>query len=86
MMPRLDGYQTCALIKKNPKFSATPRFPHRTCLPDRNPVPRRLPGRYRRKRRGRHCQGQDRAPGPGADGCSDARPERLPGHPHTDPG
>ena len=24
LMPRLDGYQTCALIKKNPKFSATP--------------------------------------------------------------
>ncbi len=24
MMPRLDGYQTCALIKRNPKFSATP--------------------------------------------------------------
>ena len=24
MMPRLDGYQTCALIKKNAKFSATP--------------------------------------------------------------
>ena len=24
MMPRLDGYQTCALIKKNPKFRATP--------------------------------------------------------------
>ena len=24
VMPRLDGYQTCALIKKNPKFSATP--------------------------------------------------------------
>lgn len=24
MMPRLDGYQTCALIKKNPKFKATP--------------------------------------------------------------
>lgn len=24
MMPRLDGYQTCALIKKSPKFSATP--------------------------------------------------------------
>ncbi len=24
MMPRLDGYQTCTLIKKNPKFSATP--------------------------------------------------------------
>lgn len=24
MMPRLDGYQTCALIKKNPKFGATP--------------------------------------------------------------
>jgi twitching motility two-component system response regulator PilG len=24
MMPRLDGYQTCALIKKNSKFSATP--------------------------------------------------------------
>ncbi|MDA8224455.1 MAG: response regulator [Betaproteobacteria bacterium] len=24
MMPRLDGYQTCALIKKNPQYSATP--------------------------------------------------------------
>ena len=24
MMPRLDGYQTCALIKKNPRFSSTP--------------------------------------------------------------
>jgi twitching motility two-component system response regulator PilG len=24
MMPRLDGYQTCALIKKNPKFQGTP--------------------------------------------------------------
>ena len=24
MMPRLDGYQTCALIKKNPKFKMTP--------------------------------------------------------------
>ena len=24
MMPRLDGYQTCALIKKNVKFSGTP--------------------------------------------------------------
>jgi twitching motility two-component system response regulator PilG len=24
VMPRLDGYQTCALIKKNPRFSATP--------------------------------------------------------------
>ena len=24
MMPRLDGYQTCALIKKNQKFRATP--------------------------------------------------------------
>jgi twitching motility two-component system response regulator PilG len=24
LMPRLDGYQTCALIKKNAKFSATP--------------------------------------------------------------
>ena len=24
MMPRLDGYQTCALIKKNPRFQATP--------------------------------------------------------------
>ena len=24
MMPRLDGYQTCALIKKNAKFRATP--------------------------------------------------------------
>lgn len=24
MMPRLDGYQTCALIKKNAQLSATP--------------------------------------------------------------
>ena len=24
MMPRLDGYQTCALIKKNPHFAGTP--------------------------------------------------------------
>ncbi|BBP05708.1 response regulator [Sulfuriferula plumbiphila] len=24
MMPRLDGYQTCSLIKKNARFSATP--------------------------------------------------------------
>ncbi len=24
MMPRLDGYQTCALIKKNGRFGATP--------------------------------------------------------------
>ncbi len=24
MMPRLDGYQTCALIKKNARFRATP--------------------------------------------------------------
>ncbi|MCE1180774.1 MAG: response regulator [Rhodocyclales bacterium] len=24
MMPRLDGYQTCALIKKNVRFGATP--------------------------------------------------------------
>ncbi len=24
MMPRLDGYQTCALIKNNPAFKATP--------------------------------------------------------------
>ncbi len=24
LMPRLDGYQTCARIKKNPKFAATP--------------------------------------------------------------
>ncbi|HMM53924.1 MAG TPA: twitching motility response regulator PilG [Candidatus Desulfobacillus sp.] len=24
MMPRLDGYQTCALIKKNPRYGATP--------------------------------------------------------------
>jgi twitching motility two-component system response regulator PilG len=24
MMPRLDGYQTCALIKKNAKFRQTP--------------------------------------------------------------
>lgn len=24
MMPKLDGYQTCAIIKRNPKFTATP--------------------------------------------------------------
>lgn len=24
MMPRLDGYQTCSLIKKNPRLSSTP--------------------------------------------------------------
>jgi twitching motility two-component system response regulator PilG len=24
MMPRLDGYQTCALIKNNPRFRSTP--------------------------------------------------------------
>jgi twitching motility two-component system response regulator PilG len=24
MMPRLDGYQTCSLIKKNPRFKLTP--------------------------------------------------------------
>ncbi|NLR76551.1 MULTISPECIES: twitching motility response regulator PilG [Leeia] len=24
MMPRLDGYQTCSLIKKNPRFHGTP--------------------------------------------------------------
>jgi twitching motility two-component system response regulator PilG len=24
LMPRLDGYQTCALIKKSPKFKSTP--------------------------------------------------------------
>ncbi len=24
MMPRLDGYQTCALIKKSSEFGATP--------------------------------------------------------------
>ncbi len=24
LMPRLDGYQTCTLIKKNPLFAATP--------------------------------------------------------------
>jgi twitching motility two-component system response regulator PilG len=24
MMPRLDGYQTCSLIKKNPRFKPTP--------------------------------------------------------------
>ena len=24
LMPRLDGYQTCALIKKNAKFAGTP--------------------------------------------------------------
>jgi twitching motility two-component system response regulator PilG len=24
VMPRLDGYQTCALIKRHPKFASTP--------------------------------------------------------------
>ena len=24
MMPRLDGYQTCALVKNNPEFRSTP--------------------------------------------------------------
>lgn len=24
LMPRLDGYQTCAIIKRNPKFSQVP--------------------------------------------------------------
>lgn len=24
MMPRLDGYQTCAIIKRNPKFASVP--------------------------------------------------------------
>ncbi|KKW68760.1 chemotaxis protein CheY [Lampropedia cohaerens] len=24
LMPKLDGYQTCAIIKRNPKFSNTP--------------------------------------------------------------
>ncbi len=24
LMPRLDGYQTCAIIKRNPKFARTP--------------------------------------------------------------
>jgi len=24
LMPRLDGYQTCALIKRNPRFGSTP--------------------------------------------------------------
>ena len=24
MMPRLDGYQTCALIKRNPRYASTP--------------------------------------------------------------
>lgn len=24
LMPRLDGYQTCALIKRNPRFAAMP--------------------------------------------------------------
>ncbi|MBP7132466.1 MAG: response regulator [Aquabacterium sp.] len=24
LMPRLDGYQTCAIIKRNPKFTGTP--------------------------------------------------------------
>jgi twitching motility two-component system response regulator PilG len=23
-MPRLDGYQTCAIIKRNPRFASTP--------------------------------------------------------------
>ena len=26
MMPRLDGYQTCALIKKNPKYKHIPEY------------------------------------------------------------
>jgi twitching motility two-component system response regulator PilG len=24
LMPRLDGYQTCAIIKRNPRFTSTP--------------------------------------------------------------
>ncbi|RMW99161.1 response regulator [Allofranklinella schreckenbergeri] len=24
LMPKLDGYQTCAIIKRNPKFTSTP--------------------------------------------------------------
>lgn len=24
LMPKLDGYQTCAIIKRNPRFSGTP--------------------------------------------------------------
>jgi twitching motility two-component system response regulator PilG len=24
LMPRLDGYQTCAIIKRNPRFAAVP--------------------------------------------------------------
>ncbi|MDE2401419.1 MAG: response regulator [Burkholderiales bacterium] len=24
LMPRLDGYQTCAIIKRNPRFASTP--------------------------------------------------------------
>jgi twitching motility two-component system response regulator PilG len=24
LMPRLDGYQTCAIIKRNPRFAGTP--------------------------------------------------------------
>ena len=24
MMPRLDGYQTCSLVKRNPKYRSTP--------------------------------------------------------------
>lgn len=24
LMPRLDGYQTCAIIKRNPRFTGTP--------------------------------------------------------------
>ena len=34
LMPRLDGYQTCAIIKRNPRFSAVrtlnPRWPSRS--------------------------------------------------------
>lgn len=35
MMPRLDGYQTCALIKNNSAFKATPSLcslPRTVCL------------------------------------------------------
>jgi CheY-like chemotaxis protein len=34
MMPRLDGYQTCALIKNNSEFKATPVVMHRTQTTD----------------------------------------------------
>ena len=41
MMPRLDGYQTCALIKKNPRLSSTPVI----MLSSRDGLFDRAPGR-----------------------------------------